>query len=273
MSRISLGSAGFGGPRAQSGGSLGGAFNPQQLIQQFQSSQQQNFNNLLATIKGIGAQQQGLFGQALSSIEGSGDAAIARAGRQGQQALAGGQQDLISSGLSGSTLGPNLRRAVAEDVTRAQSEIGEQTGRNRASILQNQAAQQGQIGQLLANAIQSNRPDSGLFASLLQQAGASRAGGSGPGGRTVNRLGAGAVGQPSFGLRPGDPGTISSGPAARGSGIVSRRGFQSAGDFLGSRPGRTSSLPSSRSFTRPTSSRTARRSTPNNRIFTRSSFA
>lgn len=162
-------------------GSSGG-FSIDDIIRQFQTEQANaqaakaaQFQQLMATIQNTGAQAGGTFNEALDRVRNLGNTARERVDRQGQRTLASGQQDLISSGFSASTLAPNLRRAVEEDVQFQQGAIDESVGAQQSGLLAQRAGNETQIGGMLANAIggqQINGPDLGLFASLLQQLGA-----------------------------------------------------------------------------------------------------
>lgn len=261
MSQFSLGSASVGGS-----GSFGSGFSIDDIIKRFikdsdaaKAASLAQLDQLMNTIKALGIQVGGTFDDALGSIASAGEAASGEAVRRGQQTLAAGRQDLISSGLSNTTLGPNLRRAVAGDVGREQQRIQEGVGAQRADLLTRRAGQETQIGGMLANAIQSVNnigPDIGQFAALIQAAsqasnpnkkvtasigpgsvggaaGQPRSSGSFGGGRSSS--GGGSPGTPSFGDRggtggPSGPGRIITNPgggagassgSARGAGGIS----------------------------------------------------
>ena len=179
-------------------------------------------DQLMSTIKQLGIQVGGTFDEALGGIAGAGEAASADAERRGQQTFAAGRQDLISSGLSSTTLGPNLRRAVAGDVGREQQRIQEGVGAQRADLLTRRAGQETQIGGMLAQAIQGVNnigPDLGQFASLISAASAA----SDPNKKITARIGPGSMG--GEGLIPSPRGVTSSGGGGgAGGGLASAGG-------------------------------------------------
>ena len=163
-------------------GGGGGSSAIDNILAQFNSQQSKataaqaaQFDQLIKAITDLGTQTGSTFQDALSRIEGLGTTASARLQKTGEQTAAAGQQQLISSGLSNTTIPANLRRAVAEDTEFQQQGIDESVGLQQSQLLTQQAGNQTQIGGLLANAIGGQNiegPDLGLFASLIQQAAA-----------------------------------------------------------------------------------------------------
>lgn len=213
--------------------SSGGAFNPTDLIKQFQTAQQKQFDQLVSTIKDLGAQTTGTFDDALGRLSGLGDTARIRAERGGQQALAAGRQDLRQSGLSNTTLTPNLGRAVQQDVELQQQGIDEQVGFQQSGLLAQRAGVETQIGGLLAGAISGAQPDLGLFASLLQAAAAA----GNPNQKTTASIGPGSVGGEGLLRAPTGGGRSSSGGGGGGGGPAggSGGGGGGAGNTQGAR--------------------------------------
>lgn len=202
------------------------AFNPQQLIEQFQKAQEENFNKLLATIKGIDTTQSNLFNAARTELGTIGGTAKERIRREGRRTLARERQNLISRGLANTTRGPNLARSIDKDVAFTEQGVDETLAGQRVNLLTQQAGAAAQTGGLLANALSNAAPDLSLFASLLQAAQANAPQ------QSVTRIGAGSVGgsagQPrsggSFGLSGGGGGggggggSAGSSPSSGGSG-------------------------------------------------------
>lgn len=209
-----------------SGGISTGRGGTSDIISQFKAEQQKaeqarakNFEELIAAIRDLGGTTGATFDQALQRLAGQGDAARTRAEQRGERTLAAGQQDLISSGLSSTTLSPNLRRGVADDVELQQQSIDEQVAAQQSGIDLARASNQTQIGLAEVQA-RANRdvtgPDLGLFASLLQQAAAAGDGSpvtafvppsSAAVNKPVTRIGSGggSPGFSSFGERGGTP--------------------------------------------------------------------
>ena len=201
-------------------------------------------DQLMTTIKSLGIQVGGTFDEALGSIARAGEAASGEAVRRGQQSLAAGRQELISSGLSNTTLGPNLRRAIDADVARQQQAISEGVGAQRADLLTRRAGQETQIGSLLAQAIQGVNnigPDLGQFAALIQAA--SAAGDTNK--KVTARIGPGSVGgeglirAPSGSRRTTSGGGGGGGSAPTAGGGGDGGGGGSGGDRILRNPGST----------------------------------
>jgi hypothetical protein len=184
-----------------------GGFNIDDIIKRFitdsddaKAASLAQLDQLMNTIKQLGIQTGATFDEALGGISSAGQTASADETRRGQQTFAAGRQDLISSGLSNTTLGPNLRRAVDDDVSRRQQGIQEGVNAQRSDLLTRRAGQETQIGGMLANAIQGVNnigPDFGQFASLI--AAASQA--SDPNKKVTANIGPGSIGASSFGIR------------------------------------------------------------------------
>lgn len=152
------------------------------LIAQFQAAQnaanQANlarYQEQLASIRGLGDQLTGTYGQAEALLENLGQSAREDVGRRGEQVLQKGQQDLISAGLFGTTMAPNLRRAVAEDTGRQERAITEDVSARRAGVLGQRAGAELSVGDMLQRAIAARSdigPDLSTYASLIQAAAA-----------------------------------------------------------------------------------------------------
>lgn len=173
---------------------------------------------LMSTIQQLSTQTGRTFEEALGALSQQGETGILEAGERGQQTLAAGRQELISSGLSSTTLGPNLRRAVDKDVGREQRGIREGVAAGRAGLLTQRAGIETQIGGLLASSIQGVNnigPDLGQFAALIQAASAA---GNANQQRSVS-IGPGSAGGPPSPRRSSAaPGSSSPGGSAPGGG-------------------------------------------------------
>lgn len=98
----------------------------------------------------------------LSLLAGQGQSQIDQNQSNFQDQLGGIQQDMISKGLSNTTVGNNLNQAAQNNLARSNEAVNEQTAGNLAGM---------------ANSFTQQAPDLGLLAQLLQNGG-----GAGPGG-------------------------------------------------------------------------------------------
>lgn len=79
------------------------------------------------------------YGKALGEIDKVGGASKAAALSQEKQYLSGAQQQLGSSGMWGSTVGPNMQRGIHSDTLRVLGGIDEQLAQLRAGLFTGQA--------------------------------------------------------------------------------------------------------------------------------------
>jgi hypothetical protein len=106
-----------------------------------------------------------------------------------QQAMAGSDQDLISRGLGNTTIRQSIQRGISSDAERAQQSVTEQTGRQRAALLQGLAGTEERSGQMLASMMERRSdigPDMGSMLQLMQQAGQADGLGGNQGRSTIN---------------------------------------------------------------------------------------
>lgn len=241
-----------------SSGSSGadGKLDLKSIITSLQAAQNKaNDVNIARYNKGLGELQTGresmrqYYAQAGEELQNVGQTAIADIQQGSERALAAGQQSLITSGLTNTTVAANLPRGVEADRRRAMLGAEEQQSIMRSGLFQGQAGAEmgasGNIAQFIASRSDTG-PDLGYYSSLIQAASAANT-------QPVQASIGPAPGMPATNaspfIRPGDPRgggggkTISSGapgaaPGQTGAGGVGSAGSGSAytvGNVSGSR--------------------------------------
>jgi hypothetical protein len=157
----------------------------QQAREQARQANLQRYQAGLQELQGGRELMRGLYEQAGELTQDIGASAAEDISRGAEQALGRGRQDLISSGLSNTTITGALMRGVEADRARAMRGLTEDIARSRANLLTQQAsAEMGAAGGI-SDFIRSRAdvgPDPALYAGLIQQAAAS---GGGEQGRRV----------------------------------------------------------------------------------------
>jgi len=154
------------------------------IIEQIKAAQNQanaqnmrQYQQMIQYINNLGKQlgSQGLYGQARKLAGTLGGAARADIAESAEQARGQSEQDLISRGLSGTTVREAAKRGISSDEQRALARQTEMETSQQANLLTQQAQMQMGLGGMRLAAMgsrQTQGPDIGQFASLVQSAAA-----------------------------------------------------------------------------------------------------
>lgn len=160
------------------------------LLQRLQGSYDESnkagldqYKNLMASVGGVNQRvlgKGGLYDQAGAGLTTMGGVARNRIAQGSTRAKAEASQDLVSRGLSNTTVGASMNRGIDSDAEFANQGVDEQINNARSGLAISRAGTEGDLGRLTADSILSKRnegPDQQLYAQLIAQLG--RSGGLG----------------------------------------------------------------------------------------------
>lgn len=160
------------------------------LLQRLQGSYDESnkagldqYKNLMASVGGVNQRvlgAGGLYDQAGAGLTTMGNTARGRIAQGATRAKAESSQDLVSRGLSNTTIGASMNRGIDSDAEFANQGVDEQINNARSGLAISRAGTEGDLGRLTADSILSKRnegPDQQLYAQLIAQLG--RSGGLG----------------------------------------------------------------------------------------------
>lgn len=160
----------------------------QDILNQFQQSQssanqanQQRYDELLGELSNLSSRSQASFSEAIQQQQGFGELEKSRIDRSLTQNLANVDQDLVSSGLSNTTIRPSARREEEMQAAFSRQDVDRRVADQRTALQQQGLQSDMDIANMRATAIEGRNdtgPDLGAYASLIAQAASS--GGGGP---------------------------------------------------------------------------------------------
>lgn len=133
-----------------------------------QQVQQQRYQTGLGSLQEAQTQAQGLYQKAMGAYQNYGRTAIAEAKDIGQQQQAQMQQQMIGSGIAGSTILPSMQKGIMGRTGRTISAILEERANKQAGLQTAQAGATLQSGATIAQYMQQAPTgyDPGMYSGL-----------------------------------------------------------------------------------------------------------
>lgn len=128
------------------------------------------YNQGLTTLQNAQGASAGLLQGASDSIANAGQAEQNKINLNEQQGLGNAQQSAVSRGLNDTTIQDSLNRGVQRDAADATTALQESVGRQQAAVKEQQATEQLQGNNTIANFIAArndNGPNMGLLSQLI----------------------------------------------------------------------------------------------------------
>lgn len=146
----------------------------QAQFDQFNNAGNNQFANLMKVVEGTNNAvlgSEGLYPQANNLLSMMGSTEGNRINQSEMRALGGTDQDLMSRGLTNTTVRDTARRGVRADAETARQSLAERVATAKSGLLERQAGATTGLGQMTGDFILSQKntpPDMGAYMSLLQ---------------------------------------------------------------------------------------------------------
>lgn len=135
----------------------------------------EQYKNLMNTVSGVNSRvlgAGGLYDQAGAGLATMGNTARNRISQGATRAKAEASQDLVSRGLSNTTIGASMNRGIDSDAEFANQGVDESVNNARSGLALSRAGAEGDLGRFTADSILSKRnegPDQAMYANLIAQ--------------------------------------------------------------------------------------------------------